>query len=134
MARNTNLIALTPKNNNNQRKRLEIHTSKKDLINEKCNIYRKLDRKIKLRFFIFTLFALTIMAISLFSTSSKLKLKKMEYNNLDSKYISYELTRSRLKTNLERAIDIKEIQRYALEELGMVYADENNTVIVNVNR
>ena len=47
--------------------------------------------------------------------------KRNEYNELVTESISTELKRDRLKAKLENAVDINRIQRYAIEELGMVY-------------
>ena len=63
-----------------------------------------------------------------------MKAKRFEYNTLQADVNSYELQRDRLSQKLENAIDINRIQRYALEELGMVYKDDNNTVKLNVDR
>lgn len=51
---------------------------------------------------------------------------KFEYNRLQAEIVSYELTRDRLQNNLDEAIDLNRIQRYAIEDLGMVYKNDKN--------
>lgn len=133
MAKNS-ALRIKPINNNKKRKRLQLHTSRKNIVKERAMMCRKKDRKFKRNLFVFAImFLLTLGALTI-NAKNELKRAKIEYNKLDSQYISYELTRDRLKTNLEKTIDIKEIQRYAMEDLGMVYANDDNTVYVNVNR
>ena len=57
-----------------------------------------------------------------------------EYNNLQSQYTSYQLTKDRLNKDLEDSVDLKEIQRYAMENLGMIYENKDNTVYLNIDR
>ncbi|MDU3153992.1 MAG: hypothetical protein E6706_07270 [Anaerococcus hydrogenalis] len=57
-----------------------------------------------------------------------------EYNNLQSQYTSYKLTKDRLNKDLEDSVDLKEIQRYAMENLGMIYQNKDNTVYLNIDR
>lgn len=133
MAKNS-ALRIKPTNNNIKRKRLKIHTTKEDRLRERAMVSRKRDRIFRRNLALLTIFSLFAMAALLINAKIQLKRTKIEYNKLDSQYISYELTRDRLKTKLEKTIDIKEIQRYAMEELGMVYANDENTVHVNVNR
>lgn len=133
MAKNS-ALRIKPTNNNIKRKRLKIHTTKEDRLRERAMVSRKRDRIFRRNLALLTIFSLFAMAALLINAKIQLKRTKIEYNTLDSQYISYELTRDRLKTKLEKTIDIKEIQRYAMEELGMVYANDENTVHVNVNR
>ncbi len=133
MARNS-ALRIKPTNNNIKRKRLKIHTTREDRLRERAMVCRKKDRIFRRNLLILTVFSLLTMSAFLINSKIQLKRTKIEYNKLDSQYISYELTRDRLKTNLEKTIDIKEIQRYAMEDLGMVYANDENTVYVNVNR
>ncbi|MDD7464564.1 MAG: septum formation initiator [Anaerococcus sp.] len=133
MARNS-ALRIKPTNNNIKRKRLKIHTTREDRLRERAMVCRKKDRIFRRNLLILTVFSLLTMSAFLINSKIQLKRTKIEYNKLDSQYISYELTRDRLKTKLEKTIDIKEIQRYAMEDLGMVYANDENTVYVNVNR
>lgn len=64
----------------------------------------------------------------------KLNNMRNEYNNLQSQYTSYQLTRDRLNKDLEDSVDLKEIQRYAMENLGMIYENKDNTVYLNIDR
>lgn len=134
MAVSSTLRIIKPKNNNLKRKRLIIHSTREDIINMKAVEYRKKDRRFRSNLFAILIISLAIMASMLFNSKKNLTNIKNEYNNLESQYVSYELTRDRLKTKLESSIDLKEIQRYAMEELNMVYANDDNTVYVNVNR
>lgn len=128
------LLRIKPVNDNKKRKRLKIHTSSEDMVKQRAYLCRKRDRKFRRNLFFFTLFCLGLMGAILINSRMALKNAKIEYNKLDSQYISYQITRDRLKMKLEESIDIKEIQRYAMEELAMVYANDDNTVYVNVNR
>ena len=51
--------------------------------------------------------------------------ERFEYNRLQADIVSYELQRDRLKTSLDEAVDLNRIQRYAIEDLDMVYQDNN---------
>lgn len=133
MAKNS-VLRMKPTNNNRKRKRLQIHTSRNQMVKERALMCRKKDRRFRRNLFIFAILCLLTMGVLTLKARNDLNKTKVEYNKLDSQYISYELTRDRLKTNLEKTIDIKEIQRYAMEDLGMVYANDDNTVYVNVNR
>ena len=64
----------------------------------------------------------------------KLNNTRNEYNNLQSQYTSYKLTKDRLNKDLEDSVDLKEIQRYAMENLGMIYQNKDNTVYLNIDR
>lgn|SRR5699024_200487 len=133
MAKNS-VLRMKPINNNKKRKKLQIHTSKNDMVKERVIMCRKKDRRFRRNLLILLVLCLSTMGALIINARNELNKIKVEYNNLDSQYISYELTRDRLKTDLEKTIDIKEIQRYAMEDLGMVYANDDNTVYVNVNR
>lgn len=133
MAKNS-ALRIKPINNNKKRKRLKIHTTKEDRIRERAQICRKKDRIFRRNLLVLTLVCLSTMVVIVVNGKNQLKKTKIEYNKLDSQYISYELSRDRLKTNLEKNIDINEIQRYAMEELDMVYAGDDKIVHVNVNR
>ncbi|MGO3019045.1 MAG: septum formation initiator [Anaerococcus sp.] len=133
MAKNS-VLRMKPINNNKKRKKLQIHTSKNDMVKQRVIMCRKKDRRFRRNLLILLVLCLSTMGALIINARNELNKIKVEYNNLDSQYISYELTRDRLKTDLEKTIDIKEIQRYAMEDLGMVYANDDNTVYVNVNR
>ena len=64
----------------------------------------------------------------------KLNYRRNEYNKLQSQYTSYQLTRDRLNKDLEDSVNLKEIQRYAMENLGMIYENKDNTVYLNIDR
>lgn len=132
--RANSLLKLEPTNNNKKRKILKIHTPIKETYKHRANLCRSRDKKFRKNLLLICLFSLSLMTAFLINARNELKKAKMEYNKLDSQDISYQLTRDRLKTNLEKTIDIKEIQRYAMEKLGMVYANEENIVELNVNR
>ncbi|MDD7305721.1 MAG: septum formation initiator [Peptoniphilaceae bacterium] len=133
MAKNS-ALRIKPINNNKKRKRLRIRTTKEDRLKERAQVLRVKDRRFRRNLSILTLLSFVIMGAFLINAKKQLNETKLEYNKLDSQYISYELSRDRLKTKLEKTIDIKEIQRYAMEELGMIYENDDNTVYVNVNR
>ena len=59
-----------------------------------------------------------------FNTRSELIAKRNQYRDLASETISQELKRDRLNAKLEGTVDLNRIQRYAIEQLGMVY--DNN--------
>lgn len=122
------------KNNNLKRKRLIINSTNESLLKMKVKNLRIQDKRMKRKALIFFFIGISAITFNVFSTKSKLNSAKIEYNNLDSQYMSYDLTRTRLKTELEDSIDLQEIQRYAREELGMVSRNSKNTVYVNVNR
>ena len=66
------------------------------------------------------------MAVYLLVKKINLSNDKFEYNRLQAEIVSYELTRDRLQNNLDEAIDLNRIQRYAIEDLGMVYKNDKN--------
>lgn len=74
------------------------------------------------------------MGISSIHNYLKLNNTRNEYNNLQSQYTSYKLTKDRLNKDLEDSVDLKEIQRYAMENLGMIYQNKDNTVYLNIDR
>ncbi len=51
------------------------------------------------------------MGISSIHNYLKLNNTRNEYNNLQSQYTSYKLTKDRLNKDLEDSVDLKEIQR-----------------------
>lgn len=109
------------KNNNKDRKRLKEKDSPKYSKKNRMKNQQKKDRQFKSIISILT-FAL-VLALSYFTISTRTELiaKREQYRNLQSEAISQELKRDRLNAKLEGTVDLNRIQRYALEELGMVY-------------
>ena len=64
--------------------------------------------------------------------NKKLKLSLHDQTSYD--ITSYQLTRDRLNSDLEDSVSLKEIQRYAMENLGMIYENEGNVVYLNIDR
>lgn len=128
------LTTIKYRNNNHKRRRLKVKDDRKAIKLKKIQALKKRDRKFRLALSTFTLiFVLSLSAISLIKTNN-LKAKRFEYNTLQADIVSYELQRDRLSEKLENTIDLNRIQRYALEDLGMVYKDDTNTVKLNVDR
>lgn len=128
------LTSIRYKNDNYKRKRLRVKDDRKAIKLRKIENLKQRDRKVKIVLSTLTvIFVLSLASIILIKRNN-LKAKRFEYNTLQADVNSYELQRDRLSQKLENAIDINRIQRYALEELGMVYKDDNNTVKLNVDR
>lgn len=128
------LTSIRYKNDNHKRKRLRVKDDRKAIKLRKIENLKQRDRKVKIALSTLTvIFVLSLASITLIKRNN-LKAKRFEYNTLQADVNSYELQRDRLSQKLENAIDINRIQRYALEELGMVYKDDNNTVKLNVDR
>ena len=128
------LTSIRYKNDNYKRKRLRVKDDRKAIKLRKIEHLKQRDRKVKIVLSTLTvIFVLSLASITLIKRNN-LKAKRFEYNTLQADVNSYELQRDRLSQKLENAIDINRIQRYALEELGMVYKDDNNTVKLNVDR
>lgn len=128
------LTSIRYKNDNYKRKRLRVKDDRKAIKLRKIENLKQRDRKVKIVLSTLTvIFGLSLASITLIKRNN-LKAKRFEYNTLQADVNSYELQRDRLSQKLENAIDINRIQRYALEELGMVYKDDNNTVKLNVDR
>lgn len=113
---------LTVRNNRNLRKKRRIIELKKK------------DRRFKIIASIITLLALGFVFTSFMMERMSLNRRIDEYNNLQADVMAYELQKDNLNKKVENAIDLARIQRYALEELGMVYRDDGNTVKLNVDR
>ncbi len=122
------------KNNNKKRIRLRVKDDRKKLQAQKIIQLRKRDRNLKLFLSTITFIMIACMLVSSFFKMRALQARRYEYNTLKADIVSYELQRDRLSRKLENAIDIKKIQRQALEDLGMVYRDKDNTVKLNVDR
>ena len=114
--------------------KLTVKDDRRNYRNKKVNTFKIRDRRMRLvTSFLTVVILLTLLSLS-FLKKSHLNNKKNEYNSLQADNLSLQLQKDRLYEKLESSIDLNRIQRYALEELGMVYKDENNTVKVNVDR
>ncbi len=122
------------KNNNKKRRRLKVKDNKRSRKIKQIQNLKKKDRRMKLSLSVFTFLVVVSLLVTALVKRNNLNAKRYEYNTLQADIVSYELQRDRLNTRLEEAIDLNLIQRYALEELGMVYKDDDNTVKLNVDR
>ncbi len=113
--------ATQTRNTNQDRKRLKAKDSPKSSRKKSIKIQQKKDRKTKLTISILTLALVLTLGYFTLNTRNQLLAKRAEYRKLASETISQELKRDRLEAKLENTVDINRIQRYALEELGMVY-------------
>lgn len=113
--------ATQTRNTNQGRKRLKAKDSPKSSRKKSIKIQKKKDRKTKLTISILTLALVLTLGYFTLNTRNQLLAKRAEYRKLASETISQELKRDRLEAKLENTVDINRIQRYALEELGMVY-------------
>lgn len=109
------------KNTNQNRKRLKAKDNPKLNRKNKIKIQQKRDRRTKITLSILTLAIVLTLGYLTFNTRNELIAKRTEYKDLASETISKELKRDRLEAKLEGTVDLNRIQRYALEELGMVY-------------
>ena len=114
------------KNNNKNRIRLKVKEKPKMSRSNQIAKIRKKDRNMKFAISLFTFMVLATMATFLIIKRINLSNDRFEYNRLQAEIVSYEQQRDRLKNNLDEAIDLNRIQRYALEEMGMVYKSDNN--------
>ena len=114
------------KNNNENRIRLKVKEKPKMSRTNQIAKIRKKDRNMKFAISLFTFMVLATMATFLIIKRINLSNDRFEYNRLQAEIVSYEQQRDRLKNNLDEAIDLNRIQRYALEEMGMVYKSDNN--------
>ena len=96
--------------------------------------FKKKDVKFKMKILALLFLSFIFMGFVSIYNYIKLNNKRNEYNNLQSQYTSYKLTRDRLNKDLEDSVDLKEIQRYAMEKLGMIYENEDNVVYLNIDR
>lgn len=120
--------------NLNKRKKLSLHDQTSYDTKFRYNKLLKKDKKFKKN--LLALLFLSFIFMAFISIHNYIKLNKAisEYNNLQSQYTSYQLTRDRLNKDLEDSIDLKEIQRYAMENLDMVYQNDDNVVYLNIDR
>ena len=114
------------KNNNKNRIRLKVKEKPKMSRTNQIAKIRKKDRNMKFAISLFTFMVLATMATFLIIKRINLSNDRFEYNRLQAEIVSYEQQRDRLKNNLDEAIDLNRIQRYALEEMGMVYKSDSN--------
>lgn len=122
------------KENKNRRKKLSLH-NQTDYINKlKYKKLKKEDKKFKANVLALLFLSFIVMAFITINNYIKLNNTRNEYNSLQSQYTSYQLTRDRLNKDLEDSVDLKEIQRYAIEELGMVYENKENIVYLDIDR
>ena len=114
------------KNNNKNRIRLKVKEKPRVSRSNQIAKIRKKDRNMKFAIAIFTFMIIATMATFLIIKRINLSNDRFEYNRLQAEIVSYELQRDRLQNNLDEAIDLNRIQRYALEEMGMVYKSDRN--------
>lgn len=114
------------KNNNRNRVRLKVKERPKVTRSYQIDKIRSRDRKVKYTISFLCFAMILTMAIYLLVKKINLSNDKFEYNRLQAEIVSYELTRDRLQNNLDEAIDLNRIQRYAIEDLGMVYKNDKN--------
>lgn len=114
------------KNNNKNRIRLKVKEKPRVSRSNQIAKIRKKDRNMKFAISLFTFMVMATMATFLIFKRINLSNDRFEYNRLQAEIVSYELTRDRLQNNLDEAIDLNRIQRYALEEMGMVYKSDRN--------
>lgn len=118
-------------NTNENRKRLKVKDNPVVGIRYQEKKARRLDRRIKMVFTLLTVLAVGIMGYFTVQKRNELIGKRSQYNELVNEVLSKEFKRDRLKAKLENSIDINRIQRYAIEDLGMVYAYDNGSDIHN---
>lgn len=114
------------KNNNRNRVRLKVKERPKVTRSYQIDKLRSRDRKVKYTISFLCFAMILTMAVYLLVKKINLSNDKFEYNRLQAEIVSYELTRDRLQNNLDEAIDLNRIQRYAIEDLGMVYKNDKN--------
>ncbi len=120
--------------NLNKRLKLSLHNQTSYDIKFRCNKLQKKDRKFKVRVLALLFLSFIFMAFVTIHNYIKLNNRRNEYNKLQSQYTSYQLTRDRLNKDLEDSVNLKEIQRYAMENLGMIYENKDNVVYLNIDR
>ena len=120
--------------NLNKQLKLSLRDQTSYDIKFRYNKKKKKDRKFKRN--ILALLFLSFIFMGFISLHNYIKLNNRikEYNKLQSQYTSYQLTRDRLNSDLEDSVSLKEIQRYAMENLGMIYENEGNVVYLNIDR
>lgn len=114
------------KNNNRNRVRLKVKERPIPTRSNQVDKLRKRDRNVKYAISLLSFAIIATMATFLIIKKINLSNDRFEYNRLQAEIVSYELQRDRLQNNLDEAIDLNTIQRYAIEDLGMVYKKNNN--------
>lgn len=114
------------KNNNKNRVRLKVKEKPKVMRSYQVDMLRKRDRRVKYAISFFVFAFITTLATLLIIKRRNLSNDRFEYNRLQAEIVSYELQKNRLSNNLDEAIDLNRIQRYAIEEMGMVYKNDKN--------
>lgn len=114
------------KNNNKNRVRLRVKEKPKVMRSYQVDKLRKRDRRVKYAISFLVFAFITTLATLLIIKRRNLSNDRFEYNRLQAEIVSYELQRNRLQDNLDEAIDLNRIQRYAIEEMGMVYKNDKN--------
>lgn len=119
-------------NTNENRKRLKVKETKEVSPKYRNRSLEKRAFRFKRIFTILTIFIIAIFGYFNLQKRKQLNNKRYEYNTLMNEVISKQLKKDRLNAKLENAIDLNRIQRYALEELGMVYVN-NDKEVANEN-
>ena len=114
------------KNNNRNRVRLKVKERPIPTRSNQVDKLRKRDGNVKYAISLLSFAIIATMATFLIIKKINLSNDRFEYNRLQAEIVSYELQRDRLQNNLDEAIDLNTIQRYAIEDLGMVYKKNNN--------
>lgn len=114
-------------NKNENRKRLKVKDNPSYNLRYKEKQARKNDRIIKIVLSLITIGIIGSQAFLTMQKRNELLSKRYEYNELVKDVISKELKRDRLEAKLENSIDLNRIQRYALENLGMIYVSDNKS-------
>lgn len=114
------------KNNNKNRVRLKVNEKPKVMRSYQVDKLRKRDRKVKYAISLLVFAFIGALTTLLIIKRINLSNDRFEYNRLQAEIVSYELQRDRLSNNLDEAIDLNRIQRYAIEEMGMVYKNDKN--------
>lgn len=92
------------------------------------------DRKVKTGLLrIFAVYFIACFFI-LLGSRARLAKKNRELNSLEDQVRVLEMTKAGKKEELEKAIDLDEIKRYATENLHMKYITDENTLDINVDR
>ena len=114
------------KNNNKNRVRLKVNEKPKVMRSYQVDKLRKRDRKVKYAISLLVFAFIGALTTLLIIKRINLSNDRFEYNRLQAEIVSYELQKNRLQDNLDEAIDLNRIQRYAIEEMGMVYKNDKN--------
>ena len=115
-------------NTNINRKRLKVKETKEVSPKYRNRSLEKRAFRFKRIFAVLTIFIIASFGYFNLQKRKQLNNKRYEYNTLMNEVISKQLKKDRLNAKLENAIDLNRIQRYALEELGMVYANNDKEV------